>query len=1714
MSGWRKNDPKSKPRSNGSRADSSSAEGSRTSASKPGIDQQTPESNSAGWRRSGSATNANSGSSKKTGWRGGRTVESPTQPSSKRYWLLTAVVLMFTISAILFLKSLWEREKKIEVVLFQRGVDASQLDSIPLGLMPLSQQWSGVNRDNCRVSLFHQFEDNDRETPLLMVVQSEVDAQQVKKDVNAILLECLGKMRPNTSALVVLDLISSPKSIPLLNYLDPARSVGQSTDFYAETEAVWGELLQSAEVKSREKNLMLFVANSASQSQAWSAPELNGSVLQNFLIDALSNPECDANKDYNVTVDELETFVKQRVADWVKARRAAIQIPKILIADETLRQRTLYKRVSNNWINQYVGRRRQQTTPTATQPATDGIEIVQRNWNKIDTLWAQYEILLNRKTYRWAPERLTRIAHGLTMLEHYAERVDIEKQPSASRLLKTVELEFDACPKIPPSRIDFNTLGVDFAVSGVAQAEYAQIAQWGSELPKYLEPLDGAADRQQGQGAEAKQSAKDKSSNGSASADSVSSGNGNNQGQGGNSDSTAAGNKDVSTQNVMSATNPRNDLTQMDHTILSWLAACQFPSSNSPENFRQFMDLGLSKADTLSPSPTLQFLKLLRNDSYWFKTSQVFDTPTKTRFAQTLGPSLKRLDQWMKLIFTQRRPDAVLKLAGSLDEISTEVQNQIVDRWLVGKLPGDDVLGGLEVRLSELDQSLRTWEQALDARDEYYLFRPYLISWLVATSEFADNSDQTALRQATEKIKQLDEMFGNFGEGSDQVGAAQLVERWSAALEEYRRLGFYKHREGESKRSEASFQWLRVTRGLPIALDEIGRRELRSKMVTYMVGKADINVGKGDLKSGQQTDKEKDDQQKRTDFLNDLSGKFPLDSLVRAGELPQEDRTFQSRWLRSPDTLFYEAIYQQLSQAASAKDRGDTIWSLWVRDHSSWLQKLVLQRMSWGNGSDGTESLPYYQRLAQAVGVIEIANAGSGTQAEETASLDDELNSTLTEVKEKIGRFRFTVKGDVKATYEADSLPDGGLQYPVKLGGELLSTWGEVREINSWVDASGRGFAAAVFQANLDGSDSFSFNMQEFSESGIRGEIVGTFRGNRFGQPFIREPASRQFVETSLERNLMPAILSVEGIKAPRLNVVFAIDISNSMNQAAPVAEGKRGTRLGQAKAIMTDSLTLLKKEYLEKGIVGQVNVGLVLFSKDVSAIPVEDILTVLEKFENYIPLEGQGETKLVDGYQRAIEMLDKKTTEECLVIGITDGIDTSENKGLQAKDINAFLADKLRSSPHIQCLLLQAASKDTFVGEMVNKETDEKLKSEAESHWTEQWKVAQESLGKLEANSRGQFVWYKENQINSKNMMDQINRILPGTEVVVDGTVAIEDRRILLSQNASLPTGIHFGPRGDKSAGPLQLWSEGISGWGVTVKQKNRRVQGDNSGRRGFEGRYGPFPVWGGENIKLVFDQSNGSLYREGRDERPEIHQEMLGEQWIMSRLLKGPDGLSVNIGFGCDVTRSVERPELIFVEQSQNGKKIPLSCDFVYKLGLKVQHAASFLEVSDHWIERKTATERVRMDHRIWTVRRSSALSRFYLPAIGPIAEASNSGDSVELGDAWQGEKLPEVKVRRYVQQGSKKEQVEIYVSGENATEWFLTLVGNVWKEVNVKISTDRKWIRKTYTITEGFSGQTLQAVLISAEQLRQAGDESAARKDGLIEMFEFPNLLESSW
>ena len=1713
MSGWRKNDPKAKPRSNDTRAVSSGAEGPKSVASNSEIDKQTPDSSSGGWRKGTSAVKATSGSSKKTGWRGGRSVETPKQPSSKRYWLLTAVVLMITIAAILFLKSLWDREKKIEVVLFQRGVDSSQLDSIPLGLMPLSEQWSSVNRENCSVSLFHQFKDGERDTPLLLVVQSEVDAQQVKKDVKEILLECLGKMRPNTSALVVLDLIPAPKSIPLLNYSDPARSVGQSTDFYVETQMVWEEVLESAEVKSARKKLMLFVANSAPQSQAWIAPELNGSVLQDFLIDALSNPECDANQNYNVTVDELEAFVRQRVSDWVKARRAATQIPKILIADESLRQSTLYKRVSNNWINQYVGSRRQQKTATITPSAKAGIDVVKRNWNKIDTLWAQYESLLNRKTYRWAPERLTRIAHGLTILEHFSERVDIEKQPSASRLLKTVELEFDACPKSPPSRIDFDTLGVDLAASGIAQAEYARITQWGAELPKYLQTRAGAEDRQPGQAEDSKESAEDASSNGSASADSPDIGSEKNKGQIANSDSEATGNKDVASQDENSETNPSIDFTRMDHAMLAWLAACQFTNTNSPDNFRQFVDLGLSKVDISSPSPTLQFLKLLRNDSYWFKTTQVFDTPTKTRFAQTLGPSLKRLDQWMQLIFTQRRPDAVLELASQLDDVSTEIQNQIVDRWLVGKLPGDDVLGGLEVRLSELDQSLDTWEQALDARDEYYLYRPYLISWLVATSEFADNSDQTALKQATEKIKQLDEMFGNFGEGTDQVLAAQLAQRWTEILEEYKRLGIHKHREGESKRSEASFQWLRVTRGLPIALDENGRRDLRSKMVAYMEGKADIDVGKGDLKSGQQTEKDNDLKSIRADFLNDLSGKFPLDTLVRSGELPEEDRTFQSRWLRSPETLFYEALYQQLSQASSVKDRGNTIWSRWVHDHSGWLQKLVLQRMSWGNGSDGNESAPYYLRLAQVLGVIESASTSTGLQ-EESASLDVELNSSLVEVQEKIGSLRFMVKGDIKATYEADSLPDGGLQYPVKLDGELLSTWGDVSEVNSWIDATGREFPVAVFQASLDGSDSFRFNIQDFVESGIRGEITGSFRGNRFGQFFIREPASRQFVETNLDRNLKPASLTVEGINAPSLNVVFAIDISDSMNQAAPVAEGGRGTRLGQAKAIMVNSLKLLKLEYLDKRIVDQVNVGLVLFSNEVSEKPLENIRTALEKFEDYIPLEGKGETRLVDGYQKSIEMLLKQTTDECLVIGITDGIDTSENGGRQAKDINAFLGEKLRRSPHIQCLLLQAASEDTFVREMVNKETDTTLRDKVRTHWTQQWKDAQESLGKLEANSRGQFVWYKENQINSKNMMEQINRILPGTEVVVDGTVAIEDRRILLSQNASLPVGMNIGPNIDKRQAPLQLWSDGISGWGVTVKQKNRRLLGDESGRRGFEGRYGPFPVWGGENVRLFFDQRNGSLYRKDIDQRPEIYQEMLGEQWIASRLLAGPDGVIANIAFGCDVKQPVDRPELIFIEQSQAGKKIPLSCDFVYKQGLNVQHAASFLETSDHWIERKTATERVRMDHRIWTVRRSRALSRFYLPAIGPIAEASSSGEALELGEAWQGEKLPEVKVRRYVEPGSRREQVEIYLAGENATEWFLTLVGNVWKEVNVKIATDKKWIRKTYTIAEGFSGQTVQAILISSEQLRQAGDESVARKDGMIEMFEFPNLLESSW
>jgi hypothetical protein len=68
---------------------------------------------------------------------------------------------------------------------------------------------------------------------------------------------------------------------------------------------------------------------------------------------------------------------------------------------------------------------------------------------------------------------------------------------------------------------------------------------------------------------------------------------------------------------------------------------------------------------------------------------------------------------------------------------------------------------------------------------------------------------------------------------------------------------------------------------LTVALDEDGRRQLREKMVEYISGKADIDVGKGDGEGKSEAKARQVSNEKRSSFISDLSGKFPLDTMVR-----------------------------------------------------------------------------------------------------------------------------------------------------------------------------------------------------------------------------------------------------------------------------------------------------------------------------------------------------------------------------------------------------------------------------------------------------------------------------------------------------------------------------------------------------------------------------------------------------------------------------------------------------------------------------------------------------------------------------------------------------------------------------------------------------------------------------------------------------------------
>jgi hypothetical protein len=306
--------------------------------------------------------------------------------------------------------------------------------------------------------------------------------------------------------------------------------------------------------------------------------------------------------------------------------------------------------------------------------------------------------------------------------------------------------------------------------------------------------------------------------------------------------------------------------------------------------------------------------------------------------------------------------------------------------------------------------------------------------------------------------------------------------------------------------------------------------------------------------------------------------------------------------------LFYQASYQQPSQAISARDKGDELWSELVQKHSRWLQQLVVMRMTWGNGSVSVEAQPYFQRLARACGVVAGNTASSMDAADETTSNAMYLRQILSEATEAVSKFHFDVNGNTKFTYNAAELPTDGLRYPIKLQSGQLTSWGTVSELSCWIEGGNSSLVAAAFRGKTDGNEPYSFSMAKFIDSGIQGKVAGSFRGNPFGQTLIITPESRKFVETNLLRNTSPARLTVQGINAPKLNVVFAIDISGSMNQAPPNAEKTLGSRLGQAKAIMNESIALIKKEYLDTGIVGEVKIGLVLFSGDVLEQELVDI--------------------------------------------------------------------------------------------------------------------------------------------------------------------------------------------------------------------------------------------------------------------------------------------------------------------------------------------------------------------------------------------------------------------------------------------------------------------------------------------------------------------------
>jgi hypothetical protein len=246
---------------------------------------------------------------------------------------------------------------------------------------------------------------------------------------------------------------------------------------------------------------------------------------------------------------------------------------------------------------------------------------------------------------------LARIQQGLVALDHLAERSSLAQAESKS-VLRTVEYELNACPDKSPASIETDLLKLPDRLATMDSSKLEMLTTWQDGKPLFLGTASKSPEVSQPENPKVSQESESKKA------------------ESGDKDSQ----KTVAEGAVESPGSARK-YSATELAVLTWESIQKFPASGTPEHLKDLLDEVLPKVENQTDTLQIHFLKLLRYDSYLFKSTSEIDSSLKSRIAATIGRSVGVLQRWIDLVYTDRRPDVVLKHSESLNRLTVDVQN-------------------------------------------------------------------------------------------------------------------------------------------------------------------------------------------------------------------------------------------------------------------------------------------------------------------------------------------------------------------------------------------------------------------------------------------------------------------------------------------------------------------------------------------------------------------------------------------------------------------------------------------------------------------------------------------------------------------------------------------------------------------------------------------------------------------------------------------------------------------------------------------------------------------------------------------------------------------------------------------------------------------------------------------------------------------------------